>query len=198
MKQTIAILLLSTAVMLYSDVIPHTIPEHPETKTNLFVWAFVLMTLTTVSLVWGKVKPLLKKNRVVIYQSPISVNGVGNHFKTILYHIDSGEKVEETMQMVIQRDDPQGIGAAITYYRRYMVMSMLGLVSDDDNDAQNHRLATFEQKQKIVGAVKLTFPEATTPQLINDAIQNVIGKHPSKIREDEADNTVNLIKSYKD
>lgn len=152
---------------------------------------------------WEAVKQLLKENGIVVYQSPTNgIGGVGgNLFKTTLFHLESGESVTEVMGMVITRQDPQAFGAAITFYRRYMLTSMLGLIPDDDNDAREHRLATLQQKQTIVGAVKLTFGEPDkemTPQQINETIENVIGKHPSNIREDEADNVVDLIKSYKD
>lgn len=146
---------------------------------------------------WATIKDLLKSNNLVIVQSPTSGdNYVGHLFETTIYHTESGEWIRQQMNMVLQRDDPQGIGAAITYYRRYMVTSMLGLIPDDDNDASAHRLATSEQKAKIVGAVKLIFPEMNTPQEIITTIENIVGKHPSKIREDEADNAIKLIQAF--
>lgn len=149
---------------------------------------------------WESVRDLLKVNKLVVYSSPVGMAGssFGNYFKTTIYHTPSGQSITEYMPMVLTRQDPQGIGAAITYYRRYMLTSMLGLIPDDDNDAREHRLATAQQKQMVVGALKLTFPDVTTPDMINQTIENIIGKHPSKIREDEADNVVDLIKAYKE
>jgi hypothetical protein len=149
---------------------------------------------------WDSVKQLLKENNLVVYQTPtLGSHGIsGNMFKTTLFHLPSGESVSEEMPMVITRQDPQALGAAITFYRRYMLTSMLGLIPDDDNDAREHRLATAQQKLQIVGAVKLTFPEITSPEQINTTLENIVGKHPSQIREEEADNVVNLIKAYKD
>lgn len=152
---------------------------------------------------WDAIKQLLKDNGIVVYQSPTfsAGNGVtGNYFKTTLYHVESGESVTETMGMIITRQDPQALGAAITFYRRYMLTSMLGLIPDDDNDAREQRLATLQQKQQIVGAVKLVFAkdEEWKPEQINQTIEDIIGKHPATIREDEADNVINLIKSYKE
>jgi hypothetical protein len=151
---------------------------------------------------WEAIKQLLKENGLVVYQTPTGgVNGSGgNLFKTTLYHLPSGQSVTETMPMVLTRQDPQALGAAITFYRRYMITSMLGLIPDDDNDAREQRLATLEQKKRIVGAVKETLGDKDTewrPEQINTTIENIIGKHPSLIREDEADNAVDLIKSYK-
>jgi hypothetical protein len=147
---------------------------------------------------WLSVKQLLKDNDIVVYQTPTSTNGgtQAQYFKTTLHHLPTGEEVSETMGMVLTRNDPQALGAAITFYRRYMLTSMLGLIPDDDNDAREHRLATLEQKKKIVGAVRLSFPEITAPEQINQTLENILGKHPSQIREDEADKAIELIQSY--
>lgn len=157
---------------------------------------------------WEAIKQLLKDEDITVYQTPTytvpssagSVAG-GHFFKTTLYHNKSGESLTEYMQMILTRQDPQAIGAAITFYRRYMLTSMLGLIPDDDNDAREQRLATAQQKLQIVGAVKLVFAKAGEefkPEQINQTIENIIGKHPSLIREDEAENVINLIKAYKD
>src|SRR5690606_35155547 len=101
----------------------------------------------------------LKDNKIVVISNPTSSAGNGNagtYFKMTLRHIDSGTEITEYMIMVLTRQDPQALGAAITFYRRYMLTSMLGLIPDDDNDAREQRLATAQQKMQIVGAVKLT------------------------------------------
>ena len=149
---------------------------------------------------WDAVKQLLKENDLVIVQTPTHISG-GQYFKTTIHYIPTGEEIVETMAMVLTRQDPQALGAAITFYRRYMITSMLGLIPDDDNDAREQRLATAQQKMQIVGAVKQTFGEEDTkwePAMINKTIEDVIGKHPSQIREDEAESVTDLIKAYKD
>lgn len=146
---------------------------------------------------WETIKDLMNQNKLVVVQSPTTgESAVGMFFETTIYHTESGEWIREVMQMSLQRDDPQGIGAAITYYRRYMLTSMLGLIPDDDNDAKEHRLATAEQKAQMVGAVKQIFPELDKPQDIIETIQNIVGKHPSRIREDEAKEAIDTIKAF--
>lgn len=155
---------------------------------------------------WDVVKQLLKDNNILVLASPSSTDekGVnGQFFKQTLRHVPSGTEVTDYMMMVLQRNDPQALGAAITFYRRYMLTAKLGLVPDDDNDARERRLATQQQKLKIVGALRQTFvdengePKEWTPKQINDTIEDIIGKHPANIRESEADNVVKLIKAYK-
>ncbi|HOW26022.1 MAG TPA: ERF family protein [Bacteroidales bacterium] len=60
----------------------------------------------------------------------------GDHeLETILIHT-SGEFIAETYRMTPQRDDPQGLGSAITYQRRYALGAVLCLVIDEDDDAE--------------------------------------------------------------
>ena len=152
---------------------------------------------------WEAIKQLLKDNKIVVISTPTSNNGSGvggTFFKMTLRHVPSGSEITEYTMMVLTRQDPQALGAAITFYRRYMLTSMLGLIPDDDNDAREQRLATAQQKLQIVGAVKMAIDNGDkdwTPQAINDTIQNIIGKHPSQIREAEAEGVIDLIKAYK-
>ncbi len=52
---------------------------------------------------------------------------------TMLMHT-SGEYVSGTLELNPVKDDPQGRGSAITYARRYSYASILGLVTDKDDD----------------------------------------------------------------
>jgi len=55
---------------------------------------------------------------------------------TILMH-DSGEWIEATYCMpVVKTNDPQAMGSAITYARRYALGSILGLNIDEDDDGE--------------------------------------------------------------
>jgi hypothetical protein len=146
---------------------------------------------------WDAVGALMQKNGLVVVASPTTGDqSMGQFFETTLYHIESGEWITETMQMVLQRDDPQAIGAAITYYRRYMLTAMLGLIPDDDNDAKEHRLATAQQKTRLIGAVKEIYPELSKAEDIIKTLQNITGKYPGNIREDEAEDAINLVKAF--
>jgi hypothetical protein len=155
---------------------------------------------TPIDYIWEKISAALQTNSLAITQAPTVGDGntvADELFKTTIYHVESGEWISETMRMRTIKDDPQSIGSAITYYRRYMLVSMLGLVvKGDDNDASEHKLASASQKAKIIGAVKQIFPDLESQQDIIATIQNIVGKHPSYIREDEADDALNLIKAF--
>jgi hypothetical protein len=66
-----------------------------------------------------------------VIQSP-----TGNYsMHTKIIHLESGEFVEDTFQILPKENNPQLAGSIITYQRRYALVTMLGLVADDDDDA---------------------------------------------------------------
>jgi hypothetical protein len=52
--------------------------------------------------------------------------------ETMLLH-KSGEYLAETLRMPVGKRDAHGVGSAISYARRYGLMSLLGLAADDDD-----------------------------------------------------------------
>jgi hypothetical protein len=74
-----------------------------------------------------QVDPLLEKNNLLLLQ-PIENNKV----RSVIYHIESGENVISEMDLP-NLQDPQKLGSAITYYRRYTLQSLLGLQAEDDD-----------------------------------------------------------------
>lgn len=63
----------------------------------------------------------------------------GNEIVTIIFHSESGEKLESTTPIPLVQlkgmNDYQSFGSGITYFRRYCLSAMLGLVTDKDTDA---------------------------------------------------------------
>lgn len=56
---------------------------------------------------------------------------------TILMHGESGEFIVGEYIMKPTKNDPQGIGSAITYQRRYALCAILGLNIEEDDDGNN-------------------------------------------------------------
>ena len=55
---------------------------------------------------------------------------------TAIIHAPSGESIEYPTPLLLGgKSDPQAWGSAITYARRYGLLSILGLVGDEDDDA---------------------------------------------------------------
>lgn len=85
--------------------------------------------------VMEKVLPVTAKHGLAIVQLPTTLDG-SPALTTKLVHV-CGESVESTMLLLPAKPDPQGQGSALTYARRYMVLAMLGLVGDEDDDANS-------------------------------------------------------------
>lgn len=81
-----------------------------------------------------KVLPVLNAHGFVLMQLPTTLDG-HPALETRLTH-RSGETISGTMLLLCAKDDPQGQGSAITYARRYSLMSLLGLSADQDDDAE--------------------------------------------------------------
>ena len=72
-------------------------------------------------------EPLLQKNGLLLLQ-PI-ING---EVSSQIIDTDSGESVTSSIALP-NMDDPQKLGSAVTYYRRYTLQSLLGLQAEDDD-----------------------------------------------------------------
>jgi hypothetical protein len=86
------------------------------------------------------INPLMKSNGLGFTQLI-----EGDVLKTIVFHVESGEFIESTLNIpqdvqLKGMNEFQVMGSAITYLRRYAISSMLGLVTDKDNDAQGEQL----------------------------------------------------------
>jgi len=83
----------------------------------------------------AQINPLLKKHKLGFTQL-IEHQGL----TTVLFHYPSGEAMESNC--TIPECDMKGMnkfqsaGAGITYFRRYALSSMLGIISDTDTDAK--------------------------------------------------------------
>lgn len=75
--------------------------------------------------------PALNKHGIAVIQ-PFVVGEFGNAVKTVLLH-ESGETLECHVPLLLGKNDMQGLGSAITYARRYGLMSMAGIAPEDDD-----------------------------------------------------------------
>lgn len=66
---------------------------------------------------------------------------------TSLIHAESGEYMQAHFKMTPVKNDPQAQGSAITYARRYALVSILGLNVDDDDDGNKASGNTSQEKQ---------------------------------------------------
>jgi hypothetical protein len=80
------------------------------------------------------VMPVLASHGLVVMQ-PTRIDGNATIVETYLIHAESGEYIGSEYPAISDKNNPQSLGSAITYARRYSLCSLLGLVADEDDDA---------------------------------------------------------------
>ena len=99
------------------------------------------------------VKAPLNNNNIAILQSLSPSDDNKLHLTTRLIH-SSGEWIEDTAVCPIQKQDPQGLGSAISYIRRYSLSAMCAVYADDD-DGQSAALNAADYLQRITQSQSL-------------------------------------------
>ena len=98
-------------------------------------------TYADIPKIYEVINPLLKKHSLGFTQ-PLQDGGI----RTIVFHIPSGETLESFTPIPLVSmngmNDYQAYGSGITYFRRYAISSILGLVTDKDTDAQGSQVGT--------------------------------------------------------
>lgn len=89
-------------------------------------------TYTDLGTLTHTVLPLLTKHGLSFITTPRITDG-GYELVGVLLH-ESGESVEGALP--IYGRQPQEIGSALTYARRYLLGAMTGVVTEDDDDGQ--------------------------------------------------------------
>ena len=89
--------------------------------------------------------PVLNDHDFLLIQAP-TVFGGEPSLETLLIHVPSADELRFTMPLCVDKMNPQGQGSAITYARRYSLMSLLGLVADKDDDGNAASNTTVKRK----------------------------------------------------
>lgn len=75
--------------------------------------------------------PALNRHGIAVIQ-PLSESEFGRSVVTRFIH-SSGETLECPIPLIVGKNDMQGLGSAITYARRYGLMSLAGIAPEDDD-----------------------------------------------------------------
>jgi hypothetical protein len=90
--------------------------------------------------------------------------------RTILLH-SSGQWISSKVRMPSNTADAQSIGSAITYAKRYAFCAILGIVADDDEDA-NIASGNSAQKEQPKEQPKKTANSRVKKELTRDHLNN--------------------------
>ena len=144
--------------------------------------------------VWEAIRPLLAKNGLSVVQT-FTASADGPTIVTTLMH-KSGQWVSSELFLKPAKSDPQGVGSAITYGRRYALAAMVGVVADEDDDGN----AASQGGQAYAAKVSAPFvpcshenaaklSEYAKIKIGSDAIEKALSKY-NAVDVTELDNTV--------
>lgn len=123
------------------------------------------------------VLPTLAKHGLSVMQLPCEL-GAAPALVTVLAH-SSGEWVENTVLLRATKADPQGIGSALTYMRRYTLQAVAGVAAEDDDDgnaaSRPNDAAPRQQRQRQDPRPQ---PPADNPQL-----REAVAAHLAKVTD---------------
>lgn len=102
----------------------------------------------------------LHENRLVVTQT-LGLRETVPVLVTTVWHADSGQSLASEMPLNPAKNDPQGMGSAITYARRYALKAMFGMVDvDDDGEAGSRPAPAQKPKDTVPAEVYETYNEA--------------------------------------
>lgn len=81
---------------------------------------------------WDACRDLLSANGLSVVQTTSVEEGWELVLDTVLMHT-SGEWIDGQLPVKLVKSDPQGLGSAITYARRYALCAIVGICPEDDD-----------------------------------------------------------------
>lgn len=122
------------------------------------------------------INPLMKKHGLGFTQLTNHKDGV-DYLVTVVFHVESGETLETSLRLMPDvelkgQNIFQSYGSQLTYFRRYGISQILGLVTDKDTDAagettkkeESTKKKTFPQERFEAGLAKVESGEITAKQ----------------------------------
>lgn len=137
------------------------------------------------------VLPVLLKNDLFLTQNPIT-EGDRIGIETKIVHVSSGESMTSKFTVNVAKNDPQGAGSALTYCRRYALVSMLGLNVDEDDDGNKAsepkpaQVAKPTVKADPFKVAEDAIKQCTTPEQLSKIAQKVTD-HATLTEDQKAD-----------
>lgn len=116
-------------------------PVYKDAKND----AFKGSRYATLAAVCEVIIPIMSKHGLAVMQAPGTANGEVT-VETIIGHA-SGTMMRTSLALKPTKADPQGVGSAITYGRRYALLSLAGVApEDDDGNAASASTAPARQQ----------------------------------------------------
>lgn len=131
------------------------------------------------------VRPALHRHGIIYVQT---VRGVG--LETRLVHAATGQELVDTTPLLLSKQDPQALGSALTYARRYGLSTICGIVSEDDDDGE---IAKVDPRPVITSSKPNKPAQETTAKADEDPATTAANKAAS----DRIKGSLNSILGFK-
>lgn len=145
--------------------------------------------------IWDMIRKPLADNGLSIIQCIDCIEG-RNHVVTCLLHT-SGQYVEAKTLVEFTAKKFQDVGTALTYYRRYALSAMLGIVSDQDvDDKLEKQNEIYEETKNVVSPKQLD----TIEGLINghdDIRQRMLKTYGGELKNIPAEHYKTVVSAIK-
>lgn len=145
--------------------------------------------------VLGAVRPVLARHALALIQRTQHLEGGKVELRTELHHAGGGT-IDTVVEMGQSPSNPQQFGGALTYLRRYEIVTLLGIAAEQDLDAQDvnppargdarpelpawTREATDARKRQLVEALE-PYIGPDRAKAIGTTIANSLGHLPDVI-----------------
>ena len=109
--------------------------------------------------------------------------------ETRLTHVESGQWLSSVTVIPLPKSDPQGLGSALTYARRYSLCTILGIITEDDdgNAASVHpqRQHRSQSQPKTRAQDKTRSPNSSTQCQSNASLPRLDGVAYKNVQTDD-------------
>lgn len=126
---------------------------------------FTKSRYATLNSVMDSCRDALLSNGIWLCQFPVPAEPGHLGLMTKLTHAESGQWQSSLAVVPLSKADPQGMGIAMTYMRRYALSAMLAIVTEEDTDGEASKTPTprktatnAPQSQKALSERKLGEP----------------------------------------
>ena len=114
---------------------------------------------------------------------PVGEEDGQRYCDTILIHSESGQSLSCRVPLIVDKNNMQGYGSAVTYARRYGLMAMAGIAPEDDDGnaaasnpprkeqarVETPKLSPEEMRDKLVKAISDQTEDAALEKLYDQA-----------------------------
>lgn len=119
--------------------------------------------------VWEACREALSEHGLAVVQT-VGNKESGMVLITTLGH-SSGQWIRSEMPIVTAKNDPQTLGSAITYYRRYSLSAIVGVAPEDD-DGEKAQAAYRKQEEPKPKKTISTIEAANLTSILKDCDQD--------------------------